>query len=71
MSESPEELARVKGLMELAGLPASEHELEQIAASYPLTRRQIASLWAMAETRYAEPALIFQAEPALAPWPAP
>lgn len=71
MSESSEDLATVRGLLDLAGLPASEHEIEQIASSYPLTRRQISSLWAMTEARYAEPALIFQAEPALVPWPAP
>lgn len=71
MAESSDDLDTVTGLVELAGLSASEHELELIASSYLALRRQIASLWAMTEARYAEPALIFQAEPALVSWPAP
>jgi hypothetical protein len=63
-----EDLAAVRTLLAIAGLPASEPEIELIAAGYRFTRIQIASLWAMSEARDAEPALLFPAEPALGSW---
>lgn len=60
----PDDVAAVQGLLALAGLPASAHEAEVIARTYKRTRDQIAVLWSLPEARNAEPALIFQAEPA-------
>jgi hypothetical protein len=51
-----------------AGLPATDAEVSQLAEALPMHRAQIALLWAVEEARYAEPGLIFHAEPDLAEW---
>jgi hypothetical protein len=65
----PDDVATVGKLLGLAGLPASDHEIEVMASSYHITRRQIAALWAMPEARYADPALVFSADPPVGSWP--
>jgi hypothetical protein len=65
---TPEDRADVDRLLGLAGLPASDHERQILAAGRPLSRRSLAALWDLPEARYAEPALIMQAAPALDTW---
>lgn len=65
----PADLAQVDTLLTLAGLPASDKEKQTLAGGYPLTRSLIASLWSMPEARYAEPALVFSADPPGGAWP--
>jgi len=63
-----EDRDEVRRLLAQAGLPASEAEIDKLAAGLPLHREQLKQLWAVGEARYGEPALIFQAAPALDTW---
>ena len=69
MNLDPADVETVGQLLAIAGLPASEHEIEVLAAGYPVTRTQIAGLWALTEARYADPVLVFSADPDVGSWP--
>jgi len=69
VSFDPADVETVGQLLAIAGLPASEHEIEVLATGYPITRTQIAGLWALTGARYADPALVFSADPDVVSWP--
>ena len=50
--------ATVRALLDVAGLPVSDEELESLVAAYPTLREAADSLY-LEEVRYEEPALIF------------
>jgi hypothetical protein len=58
----------VRMLMAAAGLAPSEEEMAALVASYPAHKAGIESLYAIPETRYESPALIFTATPVFADW---
>lgn len=69
MNPSTEEhREEVRRLLARAGLPASETEIDKLAAGMPLHEDQVKQLWAVEAARYGEPALIFQAAPSLDAW---
>ena len=61
MPEPTDTTATVTGLIEAAGLPVSEEELEAFIRVYPALRSGADSLY-IEDVRYEEPALIFKAE---------
>jgi hypothetical protein len=63
-----EDLEEVRTLLEIAGLPASDTEIAVLRSSRDEKRRAISDLWFLAETRNAEPAMLFAAAPPLAGW---
>jgi hypothetical protein len=58
----------VRNLMATAGLSPSEDEMATLIAAYPEFKAGIESMYAVAETRYASPGLIFTATPIFADW---
>lgn len=59
---------RVRGMLAAAGMPASEEEIEGLAAAYPRLRAAIDALYADPELRYASPALHVHAEARIVDW---
>jgi hypothetical protein len=66
MPEDPE--TTVRTLLDAAGLRPSQEELATLVAAYPEYKAGIESLYAIPETRYAAPGLIFSATPVFADW---
>jgi hypothetical protein len=60
--------AKVRMAMIAAGLSPSEEEIESLVATYADYQQGVESLYADPETRYASPALIFNAAPVFADW---
>jgi hypothetical protein len=58
----------VRNLMATAGLSPSEDEMATLVAAYPEFKAGIESMYAVPETRYASPGLIFTATPIFADW---
>ena len=67
-SPAEQDREEVSRLVARAGLPASADEIDKLAAGLPLQRQLLKQLWAVEDARYAEPALIFQADPSLEAW---
>ena len=58
----------VRSLIDEAGLPANDSEIERLVAAY-IEQRQISNmLFAVEEARYESPALSFTATPVFAEW---
>lgn len=51
----------VRGMLAEAGLPPSEPEIAALCGGYPGLRARVDALYAVAEARYADPALRFRA----------
>jgi hypothetical protein len=66
MDEDPE--LTVRTLIGAAGLSPSEDEMTDLVAAYPGFKDGIESLYAVLETRYASPGLIFTATPLFVDW---
>jgi hypothetical protein len=60
--------AMVRSALFAAGLSPSEEEIASLVEAYADYRAGIDSLYAVAETRYASPALTFSATPVFADW---
>jgi len=60
--------ATARTLLEIAGLSPSEEEVTVLVAQYPTHLAGMKALWAMPETRYAAPALIFDPTPVFTDW---
>ncbi len=60
--------ARVVAQLDAAGLSPSSDEIDALAKGAVGMAAGVASLWALAESRYEEPALIFDPDPHVAPW---
>jgi hypothetical protein len=58
----------VRSLLAAARLAPSEEEIAGLVAGYEDYQAGIESLYAVPETRYASPALIFNAAPVFADW---
>jgi hypothetical protein len=58
----------VRALLAAARLSPSEDEVAGLVAMYPDYRAGIEALYAVPETRYANPALVFDAAPVFADW---
>ena len=58
----------VRTLLGEAGLPASDEEIDTLAAAYPAFKRGSESLYAGAEARYESPALHFEVSPVFGDW---
>jgi hypothetical protein len=58
----------VRTLIAAAGLSPSEEEMAILIAGYPAFKEGIEALYAVPETRYAAPALVFSATPTFADW---
>ena len=72
MTTTPEPaLARVRTLLEAAGIPASDDEVAELAARYPAVRAAVDSLYAAPAARYADPALRFRADARITDWATP
>ncbi|MCE0768201.1 hypothetical protein LWC35_35690 [Pseudonocardia kujensis] len=52
----------VRALLQEAGIPASDVEIEAYATAYPGIRAGVEALYAPAEVRYLDPALRFRAD---------
>jgi hypothetical protein len=61
----------VRALIAAAGLTPSEAELAALIAGYPELRARMDGMYALAETRYESPALVFDPDPTFAAWDAP
>lgn len=53
----------VRAMLAIAGIPASDEEVRSLVAGLPGLSEQVAALWSVSETRYADPALGFSAIP--------
>jgi hypothetical protein len=58
----------VRTLVAEAGLNPSDEEISTLVAGYPALKSGVESLYAVAEARYAAPALVFSATPVFAEW---
>jgi hypothetical protein len=58
----------VQALVNEAGLPASESEVDRLVAAYTEQRHISEMLFAVQEARYESPALSFTATPVFADW---
>lgn len=58
----------VRTFLAAAGLAPSEEEVAALVAAYPRHKAGIESLYAVAETRYESPALIFNPVPVFQDW---
>ncbi|HEY1831430.1 MAG TPA: hypothetical protein VGG38_14440 [Acidimicrobiales bacterium] len=64
----PDEAALVKMLLAMAGVPATEEEIELVISQYARLKGMIDVLYAVEEARYESPALHFTATPTYAEW---
>lgn len=62
------EAAIVRDALAAAGLSPSDEEVAGLVAGYPDWKARIEALYAIAETRYASPAVVFDASPTFADW---
>jgi len=60
--------ATVRDALAAAGLSPSEDEVAGLVAGYPDWKARIEALYAIPETRYASPAVRFDASPTFADW---
>jgi hypothetical protein len=58
----------VRSALVAAGLSPSEEEIASLIATYAEFQGGVETLYAVPETRYASPALIFNAAPTFANW---
>jgi hypothetical protein len=58
----------VRALLAAARLSPSEEEVAELVAMYPDYKAGIEALYAVPETRYASPALVFDAAPIFTDW---
>jgi len=58
----------VRAALAAAGLSPTEEELAGLVAGYPAFRARIDALYAIPETRYASPALVFDPAPVFTDW---
>jgi len=58
----------VRTLLAAAGLTPSAEEIASLVDAYPRHKAGIESLYAIPETRYESPALIFNPTPVFADW---
>jgi hypothetical protein len=68
MTETPDVRNVVAVLLAGSGLHPSDEEFEILAAAYPMHKEGIESLYAVVETRYEAPALVFDPTPVFADW---
>jgi hypothetical protein len=68
LSPTAESEATARTLLAAAGLSPSDEETAQLVEQYPLHLAGMNALWAMPETRYAVPALIFNPTPVFVDW---
>ncbi len=66
MPQPKDVTAAVHAMVEAAGLPVSDEEMQAFVATYPLIRAGADSLY-IEEIRYEEPALIFTPVPPTPP----
>jgi hypothetical protein len=59
---------KVRVAMLAAGLSPSDGEIDSLVATYADYQAGVESLYAIPETRYASPALVFTATPVFADW---
>lgn len=60
--------AVVRASLGLAGIPASEDDVEILASGYPAGRAAADALYGRTDARYVPPGLIFDPDPTLADW---
>jgi hypothetical protein len=58
----------VRTMLAVAGLEPSEEEISALISAYPRHKAGIESLYAIPETRYESPALIFDPAPVFQDW---
>lgn len=61
-------VATVTKLLRLAGLTPSDEEAAALAAAFNDQQRRIDAMWAVPETRYEAPAVVFDPDPSFANW---
>lgn len=60
--------ATVRAMLSAAGLAAGEDAVQRLVASHASLRAAIDAVWAVSETRYVSPSLIFRADVPAAEW---
>lgn len=58
----------VRTMLDAAGLPASEEEIEGLVRAYPDFKAGIESLYAVTDARYESPAMHFDPDPTFEDW---
>lgn len=60
--------ATVRAMLSAAGLQVGEDAVQRLVASHANLRAAIDAVWAVSETRYVSPSLIFRADVPAAEW---
>ncbi|HUZ55134.1 MAG TPA: hypothetical protein VMU94_21740 [Streptosporangiaceae bacterium] len=60
--------ASVRAMLDAAGLQAGDDAVQRLVASHANLRAAIEAVWAVGETRYVSPALIFRADAPASEW---